>query len=133
MTDTTPAAPALPAIRSIGIGDLTSALSAGWADFRRALAEQGIVKQSEANAPDGGLLLKLQDPDSGRSYLHLWLLGPVRLGDIPDAPPSWTTLVLATFPELFQAELGATGIQCIAPLMDGGRVGACSIGASRES
>ncbi|MCA9310452.1 MAG: FHA domain-containing protein [Phycisphaerales bacterium] len=103
------------------------------ADFRRALAEQGIVKQSEANAPDGGLLLKLQDPDSGRSSLHLWLLGTVRLGDIPDAPPSWTTLVLATFPELFQAELGATGIQCIAPLMDGGRVGACSIGGSRES
>lgn len=73
MTDTTPAAPALPAIRSIGIGDLTSALSAGWADFRRAPAFGLVIGGLFAL---GGIVIFLQLTVWEQS----WLILPVAVG-----------------------------------------------------
>jgi uncharacterized membrane protein len=73
MTDTTPAAPAMPEIRTIGVGDLRHALAAGWADFRKAPSfGLGIA----ALFTIGGIVILLQLTVLEQS----WLILPVAVG-----------------------------------------------------
>lgn len=96
--------------------------------MRRHLADRGVALPQPLTPGLGGILIRMMDENVNRSELYLWVLGTVRLCDIPDAPQAWAPLALASIPELFGMELSPEGaILTATGVIEGNRLGRCVV------